>query len=63
VAEVDLADANNDGVLDLVVGVNTSPDLGVGSRQSMILAYPLDLSQTNPNTPADLSDFEISPNL
>ncbi|MDR2744579.1 MAG: VCBS repeat-containing protein [Desulfovibrio sp.] len=62
VAEVDLADANNDGILDLVVGVNTSPDLGVGSRQSMILAYPLDLSQTNPNTPADLSDFEISPN-
>jgi hypothetical protein len=63
VAEVDLADANNDGVLDLVVGVNTSSDLGIGSRQSMILAYPLDLSQTNPNTPADLSDFEISPNL
>jgi hypothetical protein len=62
VAEVDLADANNDGVLDLVVGVNTSPDLGIGSRQSMILAYPLDLSQTNPHTPADLSDFEISPN-
>ncbi|MDR3357436.1 MAG: VCBS repeat-containing protein [Desulfovibrio sp.] len=62
VAEVDLADVNNDGVLDLVAGVNTSPDLGIGSRQSMILAYPLDLSQTNPNTPADLSDFEISPN-
>ncbi|MDR2055070.1 MAG: VCBS repeat-containing protein [Desulfovibrio sp.] len=62
VAEVDLADVNNDGVLDLVVGVNTSPDLGIGSRQSMILAYPLDLSQTNPNTPADMSDFEISPN-
>ncbi|MDR2574498.1 MAG: VCBS repeat-containing protein [Desulfovibrio sp.] len=62
VAQVDLADANNDGVLDLVVGVNTSPDLGIGSRQSMIMAYPLDLSQTNPNTPADLSDFEVSPN-
>ena len=62
VASVDLADANNDGVLDLVVGLNTSPDLGVGSRQCMITAYPLDISQTNPNVPADLSDFEVTPN-
>ena len=62
VAEIDLADVNNDGVLDLVVGINTSTDLGIGSRQSMITAYPLDLSQTDPNTPADLSDFEVNPN-
>ncbi|MDR1776400.1 MAG: VCBS repeat-containing protein [Desulfovibrio sp.] len=62
VAEIDLADVNNDGILDLVVGINTSPDLGIGSRQSMITAYPLDVSQTDPNTPADLSDFEINPN-
>jgi hypothetical protein len=61
VAEIDLADVNNDGILDLVVGVNTSPDLGIGSRQSMITAYPLDVSQTDPNTPADLHDFEVSP--
>lgn len=61
VAEVDLADVNNDGVLDLVVGLNTSPDLGIGSRQSMITAYPLDVSATDPNVPADLSDFEVTP--
>ncbi|MGE9984094.1 FG-GAP-like repeat-containing protein [Desulfovibrio sp. SGI.169] len=62
VAEIDLADVNNDGILDLVVGLNTSPDLGIGSRQSMITAYPLDVSQTDPNMPADLSDFEVNPN-
>lgn len=62
VAEVDLGDVNNDGILDLVVGLNTSPDLGIGSRQSMITAYPLDVSATNPNVPADMSDFEVNPN-
>jgi hypothetical protein len=62
VAEIDLGDVNNDGVLDLVVGLNTSPDLGIGSRQCMITAYPLDVAATNPNVPADLSDFEVSPN-
>ncbi len=62
VAEVDLGDVNNDGILDLVVGINTSPDLGIGSRQCMVTAYPLDVSATNPNVPADLSDFEVSPN-
>lgn len=61
VAEIDLGDVNNDGILDLVVGLNTSPELGIGSRQSMITAYPLDVTQTNPNTPADLSDFEVTP--
>lgn len=62
VAEIDLGDVTNDGILDLVVGLNTSPELGVGSRSSMIVAYPLDTSQVNPNTPADMSDFEVSPN-
>ncbi len=62
VAEVDLGDVNNDGILDLVVGINTSPDLGIGSRLCMVTAYPLDVSATNPNVPADLSDFEVSPN-
>ncbi|MBQ3059375.1 MAG: VCBS repeat-containing protein [Desulfovibrio sp.] len=62
VAEVDLGDVNNDGILDLVVGLNTSPDLGIGSRQSMITAYPLDVTQVDPNVPADLSDFEVAPN-
>ena len=55
-------DFNNDGILDLVVGLNTSPDLGVGSRQCIVTAYPLDVSQMNPNAPADLSDFEVTPN-
>lgn len=62
VAEIDLGDVNNDGILDLVVGINTSPELGIGSRQSMITAYPLDTTQMNPNTPADMSDFEYTPN-
>lgn len=62
VAAVDLADATNNGVLDLVVGLNTSPDLGIGSRQCMITAYPLDVSATDPNAPADMSDFEVNPN-
>lgn len=62
VAQIDLADVNNDGVLDLVVGLNTSPDLGVGSRQCMVTAYPLDVSATDPNVPADLTDFEVNPN-
>lgn len=61
VAEIDLGDANNDGILDLVVGLNTSPELGIGSRQSMITAYPLDVSQVDPNVPADMSDFEVKP--
>ena len=62
VAEIDLGDVNNDGITDLVVGVNTSPDLGIGSRQCMVTAYPLDISRMDPNTPADMSDFEVRPN-
>ena len=27
----------------------------------MITAYPLDVSATDPNVPADLSDFEVTP--
>ena len=44
----DLADVNNDGVLICGGGLNTSPDLGIGSRQSMITAYPLDVSPQTP---------------
>ena len=62
VAQADLADVNNDGILDLVVGLNSSPSLGVGGRQCIITAYPLDVTKMDPNTPADMSDFEINPN-
>lgn len=61
VAEVDLGDVNNDGILDLVVAINTSPELGIGSRQSMITAYPLDTTQMDPNAPVDMSEFEYTP--
>ncbi len=59
VVNSDLGDLNNDGVLDLIVGLNTHPGaLGVGSRKGVIVAYPLDLNQANPNTAPDVSDFE-----
>ncbi len=59
VVDVDLGDINNDGIIDLVVGLNTHPGaMGVGSRKAVITAYPLDVSLTNPHIPADMSDFE-----
>ncbi len=54
----DVADINNDGILDLVVGMNTHPGaIGVGQRKGVLMVYPLDVSRSNPNAPADLSDF------
>jgi len=53
VADFALADVNNDGVQDLVLCVNTHPGaLGMESRKTMVLAYPLDLSKVDPNTAA-----------
>ena len=58
VVNADLGDLNNDGILDLIVGMNTHPGaIGVGKRRAVIMAYPLDLNQTNPNTAPDVSDF------
>jgi hypothetical protein len=58
VVDYTLADANNDGILDLVVCVNTHPGaLGAKSRRGMVLVYPLDVNMTNPNTPPDRSDI------
>lgn len=51
VADFALADVNNDGVQDLVLCVNTHPgSLGMESRKTMVLAYPLDLSKVDPET-------------
>lgn len=59
VAAVALADVNNDGVQDLVVGLNTHPGvIGTSQRRCIVTAYPLDTTRTNPNTPPDISDFE-----
>lgn len=52
VIDLTIADADNDGVLDLVVNVNTYPGaLGAGKIRSLVTLYPLDLSQADPNTP------------
>ena len=52
-----VADANNDGIMDLVCCVNTHPGaLGVKARRGMVLVYPLDTSQVAPITP-DKSDI------
>lgn len=51
VADFELADVNNDGVLDLVVCLNTHPGaLGLSNRKCMLVAYPLDQNNADPNT-------------
>ncbi len=58
VVNSDVGDLNNDGIMDLVVGLNTHPgSVGIGKRRGIITAYPLDVGRANPNTPADVSDF------
>lgn len=53
-----VADANNDGIPDLVACVNTHPGaIGVKTRKAMILLYPLDVSLTAPGTAPDKSDY------
>lgn len=43
----DIKDLNNDGIKDLVVCINTHPgNVGFKQRKTMLLAFPLDLSQT-----------------
>ncbi len=52
VVDYTIDDPNHDGVLDLVVCVNTHPGaLGAVPRKTMVLLYPLDLSKANPDTP------------
>lgn len=53
-----VADANNDGIPDLVACVNTHPGaIGAKSRRAMVLLYPLDVSLTAPGTATDKSDY------
>jgi len=52
VVDFDVADIANDGSQYLVVCINTHPGaLGFSKRRTVVIAYPLDLSQTDPNTP------------
>lgn len=49
VVDYAITDGNRDGILDLVLCVNTYPGaLGAASRKTMIVAYPLDLSKADP---------------
>lgn len=50
VVDYGVTDINNDGITDLYVLLNTHPgSLGIGNRKAMVLVYPLDLSQTDPD--------------
>lgn len=57
VVDYAITDANRDGILDLVLCVNTHPGpLGAAARKTMIVAYPLDLSKADPNTQRSLNE-------
>ena len=57
VVDFNFGDVNNDGKLYLVVLVNSHPGaLGLSHRRAMVLAYPLDLSKTDPNTPTTVTE-------
>ena len=53
-----VADADNNGVLDLVVCINTHPGAtGTSTRRAVVLMYPLDTSQVNQNTAPYVGDI------
>lgn len=55
VVDFALSDPNNDGVQDLVVCLNTHPGaLGLQNRKTVVVAYPLDMSQMDPKTAPSL---------
>ena len=48
VTDYSLTDLDNDGALDLVVSINTHTGLaGTAKKRTIVVAYPLDLSQTD----------------
>ncbi|GAB7079555.1 FG-GAP-like repeat-containing protein [Megalodesulfovibrio paquesii] len=48
VVDYGITDINNDGITDLYVLVNTHPGaLGLNNRKSIVLVYPLDMSQSD----------------
>lgn len=55
VVDFGIADPNNDGTKDLVVCLNTHPGaLGLQNRKTITVAYPLDLTLTDPKTAPSL---------
>lgn len=49
VADLVVADVDNDGVLDLAVNVNSYPgSLGVGKIRTLVTLYPLNTDATQP---------------
>ncbi len=57
VVDYAIADANNDGVMDLVTCLNTHPGaLGIKDRKAMIVIYPMDLAKVDPRTPSPRED-------
>jgi hypothetical protein len=57
VVDFAVADIANDGGLSLVVCINTHPGaLGFSERKTVVLNYPLNLDQMDPNTPTALEE-------
>lgn len=57
VVDFALADPDNNGIPDLVAAVNTHPGaLGLQNRKTVVIAYPLDLSQADPKTAPSLQE-------
>ncbi len=57
VTDFAVSDPNNNGVTDLVVCLNTHTGaFGTTASKTVLVAYPLDFSQTNPNTPTVISE-------